>query len=381
MKRSALVRILAGAALGPLGGSIVVSLVPEIEHTYRTSTTLAGLALAAYLVPFAAVQLVSGTVAERFGRNTVGRIGFLAYAAGCACSAVAPSIATFLVGRAAQGTAAAFVTPLLLASLVDITQGSARAVALFGAVQNAAAALGPLAGALFATINWHLAFAIPAVLALVLALPTTTSPARRPSDHRSAQSLVRALLTPRLVRLSVAALFGYGALMGSSVVVAIHVADRFDLPVVARGMLLASYGIAGFSVVAIIRQLVRRYALTRIAVASLIVGGVLIATIPLVPGPIAVTLAWAAAGVMGALFMATFNALSTQVVPENRAGAVSVVGAFRFMGQAGASALTVMLYQYEPAWAFGVVGVFAAIAVAFSWRVAPAFTTPASTAR
>src|SRR3954453_5369812 len=64
--------------------------------------------------------------------------------------ALAPRIVAFLVCRALQGTANAFLTPLLLAGLADEVppRQMGRAVGTLAAIQTAAVALSPLVGGL-----------------------------------------------------------------------------------------------------------------------------------------------------------------------------------------------------------------------------------------
>ena len=89
-----------------------------------------------------------GRSASASAPRRVVRIAYLAYAAFCLLAAVAPGIEVFLVARALQGAANAFLTPLLLAGLAEITppQRLGRAVGTFAAVQTAAIAFSPLAG-------------------------------------------------------------------------------------------------------------------------------------------------------------------------------------------------------------------------------------------
>ena len=74
--------------------------------------------------------------------------------------------------RALQGSANAFLTPLLLAGLADEVppRQIGRAVGTFAAVQTAAVALAPLGGGLLGAVDWRLAFVSQAVVAAGLAL-------------------------------------------------------------------------------------------------------------------------------------------------------------------------------------------------------------------
>jgi len=55
---------------------MVTVLIPELRDAFGVSSAGASLALTAYLVPFAAVQLVSGTLGERLGRARATRAAF-----------------------------------------------------------------------------------------------------------------------------------------------------------------------------------------------------------------------------------------------------------------------------------------------------------------
>ena len=103
-----------GGFLGPFGGGVIVVLIPELQRTFDASPEAVTAGLTAYLLPFAALQLVSGTIGERLGRRRTIRWAFLAYAVTSFGVALTPSIVPFLVLRALQGAANAFTSPLLL---------------------------------------------------------------------------------------------------------------------------------------------------------------------------------------------------------------------------------------------------------------------------
>src|SRR3954466_935467 len=108
-----------GGFLGPFGGGVVGVLVPQLRVAFDASTAGVAATIPAYLVPFALLQLVSGTVGERLRGRRVVRTGYIVYALLSLCAAVAPNLGVFLGIRAAQGCANAFLTPLLLAGLAD----------------------------------------------------------------------------------------------------------------------------------------------------------------------------------------------------------------------------------------------------------------------
>ena len=128
-----------GGFLGPFGGGVVAVLVPQLREAFDATTAGVALSIPAYLVPFALLQLVSGTLGERLGRRRVVRTGYIVYAALSLAAAFVPNLGAFLVVRALQGSANAFLTPLLLAGLADEVppRQIGRAVGTFAAVQTA----------------------------------------------------------------------------------------------------------------------------------------------------------------------------------------------------------------------------------------------------
>ena len=69
-----------GGFLGPFGGGVVAVLVPQLREAFDATTAGVALSIPAYLVPFALLQLVSGTLGERLGRRRVVRTGYIVYA-------------------------------------------------------------------------------------------------------------------------------------------------------------------------------------------------------------------------------------------------------------------------------------------------------------
>ena len=169
-ERLARAALYLGGFLGPFGGGVIVVLIPELQRTFDASPGAVTAGLTAYLLPFAALQLVSGTIGERLGRRRTIRWAFLAYAVTSFGVALTPSIVPFLVLRACQGAANAFTSPLLLAALAESAteERLGRSMGTFAAVQTAGMVIAPLCGGLLGAIEPRLAFAVPGVVALLL---------------------------------------------------------------------------------------------------------------------------------------------------------------------------------------------------------------------
>src|SRR5919199_1519643 len=61
------VALYLGGFLGPFGGGVIAVLIPDLRETFHASTAAVTAGLTVYLLPFAGLQLVSGTIGERAG--------------------------------------------------------------------------------------------------------------------------------------------------------------------------------------------------------------------------------------------------------------------------------------------------------------------------
>ena len=335
-----------GGFLGPFGGAVLAVLIPELRAAFDATTSEVALAIPAYLVPFAALMLVSGTIGERLGRRRVVRAGYVTYAVFSVAAAVAPSLEVFMGARALQGAANAFLTPLVLAGLAEIVprERLGRSVGTFAAVQTAAIALSPLCGGLLGEIDWRMAFLVPAAVAVVLAfLPPPDSV--RGADAPPARQ--RSAVTRRVGLLSATAFAGYISVTGIGFLVAVRAADAFGLGSSERGVLLAAFGVAGMLLGRGAGRLVDRFGRIPVAVSGCVLCAVLVALLGEAGSPALLAGLWFFAGAGSALLWAGVNTMAVEAVPDNRAGATSVVSAFKFAGNAAAPLVWLPLYAHD----------------------------------
>ena len=202
-------------------------------------------AITAYMVPFAALQLVSGTLAERLGPRRVVRGGYVAFAAAALACALAPEIWSFLAARAAMGAANAFLSP-------SSWRRSPRSSPLPCWAERSGPSrrrrrrgflFAPILGGLLGEISWRLAFVLVAVVSLVLALPRQTLAPRSGSPNRRAGVDPRA--PHRWTALLATQALGYLGFTAIGFVLVLVGAEEFDLGSGARASLIAGYGIGG----------------------------------------------------------------------------------------------------------------------------------------
>ena len=134
-----------GGFLGPFGGGVVAVLVPQLRDAFDATTAGVAATIPAYLVPFAVLQLVSGTIGERLGRRRVVRTAYIVYAVLSLLAALAPNLGVFLGLRALQGRRTRSSRRCCSPGLADEVppRQIGRAVGTFAAVQTAAVALAP----------------------------------------------------------------------------------------------------------------------------------------------------------------------------------------------------------------------------------------------
>lgn len=149
------------------------------RHLRGATPTLIGLALGAYGLTQALLQIPFGKCSDHFGRKPVIAVGLLLFAAGSVMAALSHSIYSMVFARALQGAGA--VGSTCLALLADMTRDEfrTRAMAILGMCIGlsfvVALALGPLVQHWFhlAGIFWlTAALALLAIVVLFLFLPS-----------------------------------------------------------------------------------------------------------------------------------------------------------------------------------------------------------------
>jgi MFS family permease len=341
-----------GGLLGPFGGAMTTSMLPELGSTYDVSVSATTASLTAYLVPFAALMLVSGTIGERYGRGRTVVLGYAVYTVASLAAALAPTYELFLAARVAQGASNAFTTPLLLAAL-GATVPAARlgaSLGIFASVQAIGQSSSPLVGGLAAEFDWRWAFVGAAVVSAVLGIVGLPRPAAPVAQ--AGRSRLRSLWHREIGRLAVLAMAAWACLGGLNFLVAIRAEEVFGLSSFQRGLLLTGFGVVGLFGGRYVGRAVDRYGAVRCGLVGGITGGVLVALCAFWTPAAVLAVGWALCGVASQVLLVSLNTLSLSAVPENRGGAVGVVQAFRFGGGAMAPAAWLPLYHLTPAAGF-----------------------------
>jgi predicted MFS family arabinose efflux permease len=196
-------------ALRMLGLFMILPVFSISADQYSGSTPmLIGLAIGAYGLTQALLQIPFGMLSDRFGRKQIITLGLLLFAAGSVVAALAESIEVVIIGRLLQGSGA--VAAAVMALTADLTRDEQRtkAMASIGISIGMSFSIALATGA--ALENWiglsgiFWATALMALLGVVVLHLWVPTPHRRVS-HRDIEPVPRqfskVLRNPQIMRL------------------------------------------------------------------------------------------------------------------------------------------------------------------------------------
>ena len=161
-----------------LDATIVNIALPQAQAALGISDADRQWMVTAYALPFGALLLLGGRIADYVGRKKILIIALSGFAIASAVGGAAQVGWQLFIARAFQGAFAAMLAPAAL-SLVTVTfhaaKERAKAFAVFGAISGGGAAIGLLLGGVlteYASWRWCLFVNIPvAIIAVLAAVP------------------------------------------------------------------------------------------------------------------------------------------------------------------------------------------------------------------
>jgi hypothetical protein len=217
MSRRQLTALILASALVTLDGTATTIALPAIGRDLPASVSRLQWIANAPLLVLAAMLLPAGTLADRYGRIRVMRLGLFGFVTAAVACAFAGSDVQLIAAKFAQGAAAALVLPAALAVLrggyTDAAE-RARILGVWAAWTGAASAAGPLlAGTLVDLWSWRVVF-IPTIAGGMVAVLLLEREAPAGSATRPGRVPARATIALMVVLGGLAYLSMLGAAPG-----------------------------------------------------------------------------------------------------------------------------------------------------------------------
>ena len=185
-------------ALIIVDSTIVNVAIPSVVDELDISSTQVQWVQESYTLVFAALLLVFGTLADRFGRRRMLLIGVALFAASSVVAALAPSGDALILARVVQGFGGAMILPSTLSLLNASFTGRERGIAfaVWGSTIGGMAAVGPLLGGwLTADFSWRWAFGINLPLGILIIVGALLVVRESRADVQQGVDLVGAALS------------------------------------------------------------------------------------------------------------------------------------------------------------------------------------------
>jgi len=167
--------LLAGIFMIVLDFFIVNVAIPSMQADVGASEATVQWMVAGFGLALGCGQITGGRLGDRYGRRRLFTLGMALFTVASAICGLADTSETLLVGRVAQGLAAALMSPQILSIITVGRVGASRgrAVAAYGTTMGMAAACGQLIGGALtqadvAGLGWRACFLINLPIGLVV---------------------------------------------------------------------------------------------------------------------------------------------------------------------------------------------------------------------
>jgi MFS transporter, YNFM family, putative membrane transport protein len=329
------------------------TLLPQIAADLGTTVGAASIVVTAYAIMHGSVQLVVGPIGDRFGAYPSVAVACAVGAVAVAMCGFAHSLEALALGRLASGAAAAWVIPLSMTFIGDVTPYERRQLVLgrYLSGQISGLLFGQAAGGVLGDfLGWRSVFFLLgglfalAAAALFVELATnpltrvgrTASPRRRgfAADYKLVLGAPWARIVIGAVLIEAMFTFGPFTYVGA------HLHARFGLSFAAIGLVVAAFGLGGLFYSVAIKQLVTWFSQRNLVIGggALLGGAYVILTFS--PTWALAPLATAAVGLGYYMLHNTLQTNATQMSPEARGTGVAIFSAALYLGQSVGAAIS-----------------------------------------
>ena len=142
-----------------IDNTIVNVALPAIQHDLHAPVSGLQWTVDAYILVIASFLMLSGSVADRFGRRRIFQTGLAVFTLGSLLCSLAPGLGWLVAFRMVQALGGSMMNPVALSIITNIVldpRERARALGIWGGVFGVSMALGPVVGgALVAGVGWR----------------------------------------------------------------------------------------------------------------------------------------------------------------------------------------------------------------------------------
>jgi EmrB/QacA subfamily drug resistance transporter len=164
----------ASALLVGLNTTVMNVVFPSIEADFvGVSRSTLAWGISGYSITLAALTLVGGWCADRFGRRRMFLAGLAVFTIGSALAATAGAVGWFIAARLVQAVGAALLSPASLSMILPLfpSERKAMAIAVWAAISYLGSAVSPsFAAAVTDVRGWRFIFVLFAVGAVVVGI-------------------------------------------------------------------------------------------------------------------------------------------------------------------------------------------------------------------
>jgi EmrB/QacA subfamily drug resistance transporter len=156
--------------------TIVNVALPSIGQQLHTSVSGLQWTIDGYTLVLASLLMLSGSIADRFGRKKIFIVGLLVFVTGSLLCSLATDASMLVIFRMMQAVGGSMLNPVAMSIITNTftdPRERAQAIGVWGAVIGVSMALGPvLGGVLVSSVGWRSVFWINIPIGLVAALLT-----------------------------------------------------------------------------------------------------------------------------------------------------------------------------------------------------------------